>query len=322
MRSAPKILAAAFSASRAGPFVGQEVAHVDDGVVEVVAEDCRPKMFDEDAADRAAAIEDPAVVAGAGPELVALFGVVEQGAEERGLEGGGVVAQAAGQIQGHEGGGLFGEEDGAVGVVQDFDRNVLEALAAEHEHDRHLEAALADQRDEPGRLAEDALLAPVDDHAADGGVGLDGEFGVIGAAGDEDAEAEALGLADDLLEAKPVEIGVVERRSADEELEVTLVFHRYPGAAWRRGGSSRAGSSPAMTNSSEAEKKDVEGADHRVVLVGQAGDDVCEFAERNAGDGLSEKDVGCAADGQHRVEVGDGARGGVGREERDDGAGA
>src|SRR5580692_4330625 len=66
-------------------FVGKEVAELGDRVVEVVAEDRLAQMLHEDAADRAAAVEDAAVVPGTGPELVALLGIVHQRAEERRL---------------------------------------------------------------------------------------------------------------------------------------------------------------------------------------------------------------------------------------------
>ena len=64
----------------------QQVAELEHGVVEVVAEHRLAEVLDEDAADRAAVVEDAAIVAGAGPELVALLGVVDQRAEERRLQ--------------------------------------------------------------------------------------------------------------------------------------------------------------------------------------------------------------------------------------------
>ena len=208
--------------------VRQQVAHLDHRVVDVVAEDRGAEVFHEDAADRAAVVEDAAIVAGTGPELVALLGVVDQRPEERRLEGGRVVAQAADQVAGDELRRLLGQEDGAVGVVEHLDRDVLEPLAAQQDQDRHLQPSPADQRDQAGGLAEHAALAPVHHHAADRGIGADREFGVLGAAGDEHGEAEAPGLGHDLLQPQPVEVAVVERGRADQELEAALVFHGRP----------------------------------------------------------------------------------------------
>ncbi len=77
------------------PLVGEEIAEFEDRIVEVVAEHRLAEMLDEDAADRAAGVEDAAVVAGAGPELIALFGVVDERAEERRLQSFGVLLEAA-----------------------------------------------------------------------------------------------------------------------------------------------------------------------------------------------------------------------------------
>ena len=216
--------------------VGEEVAELDDGVVEVVAEDGRAEVLDEDAADGAAAVEDAAIVPGAGPELVALLSEVHQRAEERGLERGGVVAEARREVAGDELRRLLGEEDRAVDLVQHLDRDVLEACPAEQDEHGQLEPAAAHEVDKAGGLAEQAALAPVHEHAADGGVRLDGELGIIGATGDDDGETETLDFAHDLLKAEPVEVGIVEARCADQELESALVFHVPPGVApCRRG---------------------------------------------------------------------------------------
>ena len=186
--------------------VGEEVAELDDGVVEVVAEDGRAQVLDEDAADGAAAVEYAAIVAGAGPELVALLGEVHQRSEERRFQRGGVVAQARREVAGDELRRLLGQEHRAVDLVQHLDRDILQARAAEQDEHGQLEPPAADEVDEASRLAEQAALAPVHQHAADGGVGLDGELRVVRAAGDDDREAQALDLADDLLEAEPVEV--------------------------------------------------------------------------------------------------------------------
>ena len=143
-------------------FVGQEVAEFEDRIVEVVAEHRLAQMLHEDPADRAAAVEDAAVVARAGPELVALFGVVDQRAEERRLQRLGILLEARHEVLGDELGRLLGQEHIAVDVVEHLDRDVLEALAPDEDDDRHVEAAPPHQVDQRGGLALDALLAPVD----------------------------------------------------------------------------------------------------------------------------------------------------------------
>ena len=76
----------------------QQVAELEHGIVEIVAEHRLAQMLDEDAADRAAIVENAAIVAGAGPELVALLGIVDQGAEERRLERLGILLESAHQV--------------------------------------------------------------------------------------------------------------------------------------------------------------------------------------------------------------------------------
>ena len=83
--------------------MGQQVAEIEHRIVEVVAEHRLAEMLDEDPADRAAAVEHAAIVARAGPELVALLGIVDQRAEERRLQRLGILLQAADQVLGDEG---------------------------------------------------------------------------------------------------------------------------------------------------------------------------------------------------------------------------
>jgi hypothetical protein len=73
--------------------MGEEVAEIEHGIVEVVAEHGFAEMLDEDPADRAAAVEHAAIVARAGPELVAFLGIVDQRAEERRLQRLGILLQ-------------------------------------------------------------------------------------------------------------------------------------------------------------------------------------------------------------------------------------
>ena len=74
-----------------------------------------------------------------------------------------------------------------------------------------------------------ALLAPIDDHAADGGVGLDGEFGVLDPAGADDLEAGFFHRGDDLPQAFALQLVGVEGRSADEKGEAAEIIHVGPG---------------------------------------------------------------------------------------------
>ena len=109
--------------------MGQEVAELEDRIVEIVAKDRLAQMLDEDAADRAAAVEDAAVVARAGPQLIALLLVVDERAEERRLQRVGILLEARDEVAGDEFRRLLGQEHVAVDEVEHLDRNVLEALA-------------------------------------------------------------------------------------------------------------------------------------------------------------------------------------------------
>ena len=82
------------------PLVGEKIAEFEDRIVEVVAKDRLAQMLDEDPADRAPAVEDAAVVAGAGPELVAFLLVIDERAEERGLQRVGILLEARDEIAG------------------------------------------------------------------------------------------------------------------------------------------------------------------------------------------------------------------------------
>ena len=213
------------------PLVGEQVAELEDRIVEVVAEHRFAEMLDEDAADRAARVEDAAVVAGAGPQLVAFLGVVDEGAEERRLQSFGVLLQARDEVLGDEFRRLLGEEDVTVDEVEHFDRNVLEPLAPHQDHDRHFQAAFAHQVDQRGGLAFEALLAPINHHAADRGVGLHGDLGVLEASRLDDLEAHALDGGDDLVDPKALQIVGVEHRRREQEGESLEEIH---GGAPRR----------------------------------------------------------------------------------------
>ena len=138
--------------------------------------------------------------------MVALFGIVDQRAEKRRLQGLGILLQAADQVLGDEGRCFLGQEDVAVDEVEHLDREVLEPLAADQQDNREVEAASSHQIDQRRRFSFEALLAPVDHHAADGGVGLHRNFRILELVSPDDFETGALDFRDDLVEAEPLEI--------------------------------------------------------------------------------------------------------------------
>src|SRR5262249_39042383 len=79
------------------------------------------------------------------------------------------------------------------------------------------------------------LLAPVDHHAADRGIRLHRNLGILELAGAHDLEAGALDLGDDLVEADPLEVVGVEHGSGEQEIEALEIVHagprKYPGKA-------------------------------------------------------------------------------------------
>ena len=186
-----------------------------------------------------AVIEDAAVVAGTGPELIALLGVIDQRAEERRLQRLGVLLQARDEVLGDELRRLLGEEHIAVDEVEHLDGNVLEPLAAHQDDDRHFQAALAHQVDERGGLAFEPLLAPVDHHAADRRVGLHGDLGVVEPPGAHDLEAHAVDRLDDLRDAIAFEVVGVEVRGREQEGESLEIVHGEPSAPAALAGAGR-----------------------------------------------------------------------------------
>ncbi len=198
-------------------FMGEQVAEFEDRIVEIVAEHGFPKMFHENAADRAAAVENPAVVPGAGPQLVALLRIVDQRTEKRRLQRVGILREATDKIAGDELRRLLGQEDIAVDEVEHLDRHVLEPLAPHQQDDRHFETAPAHDVDERGGLALKPLLAPIDHEAADRGIGLHRHFRIFGAGGADDLEPHPLNGGDDLLDAQAFEVLGLEGRSREQE---------------------------------------------------------------------------------------------------------
>ncbi len=208
--------------------VHQEIAQFEHRVVEVVAEHRLAEMFHEDAPDRAAAVEDAAIVARTGPELVALLGEIGQRAEKRRLQCFRILLEPADQILGDKFRGFLSQENVAVDEIQHLDRNVLEALAPHQQHDRHLETAPPHQVDQGCGLAFQALLAPIDHHAADRGVGLDGDLRVLRAPRLDDLEPHLLDRRHDLLKAQAFEIIRIEHRSREKEGKALEIIHVLP----------------------------------------------------------------------------------------------
>ena len=98
-------------------------------------------------------------------------------------------------------------------------------------------------------LPSQPLLAPVDDHAADRGVGLHRHFRIVVAPRADHLEAVLLDLADDLVQALALEIaGLVEGGGAQQELEAAGIFHRVPRE--RTGGTAGAALMPRRVGSS------------------------------------------------------------------------
>ena len=98
-------------------------------------------------------------------------------------------------------------------------------LRAHEDDDRHFQAAFAHQVDERGGLAFEALLAPVNHHAADRRVGLHGDLGVFEAARLDDLEAHAFDGGDDLVDPKALQIVGVEHRRREQEGEPLEEIH-------------------------------------------------------------------------------------------------
>ena len=167
-------------------------------------------------------------MARAGPELVALLGIVDERAEERRLQRLGILLEARHEVLGDEFGRLLGQKHVAVDEVEHFDGDVLKALAPDEDDDRHLEAAFAHQVDERGGLALDPLLAPVDHQEADRGVGLDGDLRILEPARLDHLKAHALNGRNDLVDPEALEIVGVEHRRGEQEGEPLEEVHENP----------------------------------------------------------------------------------------------
>jgi hypothetical protein len=98
------------------------------------------------------------------------------------------------------------------------------SLATDQHEDRQFQSACAHQRDQRGALALHAALAPVDHHAADGGVGADGELGLFRPARPQHLEPELCHRPCDLLQPRAFERSRKQRRHAEQEFEMLVIF--------------------------------------------------------------------------------------------------
>ena len=112
------------------PLVDQQIAEVDVGVAEVVAEDALAEMLEEELPGRRLAVELAALVARAVEGDVRLAVIGHQPAEERRQQGLAVVDQARDDLLGVEGGGLLAEIDVAVDLADHRRATSMSADAA------------------------------------------------------------------------------------------------------------------------------------------------------------------------------------------------
>ena len=76
------------------------------------------------------------------------------------------------------------------------------------------------------RLPLQPLLAPIDDHAADRGIGTHHQLGIVVAPRAHHLVAVLFDLANDVMEALALQVaGLVEAGGAEQELEAARIFH-------------------------------------------------------------------------------------------------
>ncbi|KSV63323.1 hypothetical protein N183_35845 [Sinorhizobium sp. Sb3] len=98
-------------------------------------------------------------------------------------------------------------------------------MRADQENDGEFEAATAHQIDKGGCLALHALLAPIDHHATDGRVRLDGDFGVFKIACAHHLETGPFDLLNDLVVAGPLQVLAVEGGCREQKGEAPEIVH-------------------------------------------------------------------------------------------------
>jgi hypothetical protein len=110
--------------------------------------------------------------------------------------------------------------------IEHLDRHVLEALPAHQQHDRHFQPAPAHNADQRSGLAFQPLLAPIDHQAADGGVGLHGDLGILDAGRADHLKAHALDGRDDFGDPHALKIFGLEGRRREQKRKALDEVHR------------------------------------------------------------------------------------------------
>ena len=129
------------------------------------------------------------------------------------------------KIAGDEVRRFLGQEDEAVDVVQHLNRNFLQPMAADQDDDRHVQSSPADEGDQLRGPALQTLLAPIDQHTADRGIGTHHKLGIVVPARPHNGITQPFDLADDLEQALPLKIRLIECRCADQKFEAAFIFH-------------------------------------------------------------------------------------------------
>ena len=105
--------------------------------------------------------------------------------------------------------------------------DVFQAMTARQDDNRHIEPTLADERYQRRGSALQALAAPIDDNAPNGGIRADDKLGIVVPPGTDRRVTEPLDLGQDVAQPRTFKVGLVEVASAYQELEVARVFHPY-----------------------------------------------------------------------------------------------
>ena len=207
-------------------FMDQQIAQIEHRIVDVVAKDVLAHMFEKDPPHRRAAIKHAAIMARAGPKLIAFLVIVEQRAKERGAQCLGVLPQARGEVLGNKFRRLFCQEHVAIRLVQHLDRDLFQPVMAHQNDDRRIQPTFADELNQRRHLAHRPASAPVDHHASNRGVGADHQFRVVGLAGFDDTKADLLDLSHNLRQPLAFQILGVKHRGAHQKFETALILHR------------------------------------------------------------------------------------------------
>ena len=143
-----------------GALVHQQIAELDHRVVEVGAEYGLAQVLVEHVPDGTLAVEHAAVMAGAGPHLVAGLGELDDAPEERGLELLDVLLEVAVDVLGHEVRRVLLRIDQA---AHDADQQplvmLLKIVGGHHEEHRDVQADVLERLHDPLPVDAVAVLA-------------------------------------------------------------------------------------------------------------------------------------------------------------------